>query len=147
MAVLCVISARSDAWLLCTATDLCSAHYPNGTKHLSKLAVACCLAVCEACSWQETKCSHSLAQQAARALLLQSELRESRGERRKSKIPAALAHIRGPCSTALETATAPSSEEACMVPSWHLLGRKGSCWGKKLERKKCRRVTRKKLSI
>lgn len=141
MALLCVISARRDAWLRCTATDLCGAYYPNWTKHLSKLAVARCLAVCQACSWQETKCSHSPAQQAGRAPLLQSEPGESgreRRRRRKTKIPAALAHIRAPCSTALETATAPSSEEACTVPNWHLLGRKGSCRGKKknLERKK-----------
>lgn len=66
-----------------------------------------------------------------------------RGKRR-SKIPAALAHRRAPCSAALETATAPSSEEACTVPSWHLLGRKGSCRGekKKLERKKKKRVAK-----
>lgn len=85
-----------------------------------------------------------------RALLLQSELGESRGERRrKSKIPAALAHIRAPCSTALETAPAPSSEEAWAVPSWHLLGGKEAAGRKKKSKKKNNwwRVTRKKLQF
>lgn len=59
-----------------------------------------------------------------------------RRRRRKSRIPAALAHIRAPCSAALETAMAPSSEEACTVPSWHLLGPRGSCWEKKIQKEK-----------
>lgn len=60
--------------------------------------------------------------------------REKRGEHRREQEEeqnsSCTCSHKSSLLTALETATAPSSEEACAVPSWHLLGREGSCWGK-----------------